>query len=214
MSLKDTTNGYGWLSITLHWYTAAAVLALLFIGNTIATKTGADRAEILLLHTSIAITSYLFFWARIVLRFRYGHPGPLPKQRGPFFVLGKYAHFVLLGAIAVMLITGPLMVWSGGDSIGVWGWFEIPGPLARNLPMRDALHTAHRWSAGTIFALTLLHLGGVYKHSAFNQDGTFAKMLVPGKAEASPPGTDSAVGRAAAVAGSSESREEAPETRP
>jgi hypothetical protein len=25
---------------------------------------------------------------------------------------------------------------------------------------------------------TMLHIGGVYKHAAFNQDGTFSKMLV------------------------------------
>ena len=25
---------------------------------------------------------------------------------------------------------------------------------------------------------TVLHFGGVYKHAAFNQDGTFGKMLV------------------------------------
>lgn len=179
MRLRDTTTGYGWLSIALHWYTAVAVFVLLFVGDTIATRAGAERAETLLLHTSIAATSYLFLWARVVLRFKQGHPGPLPQQRGVFFVLGKYTHFALLVAIAMMLISGPLMVWTGGDGIGIWGWFEIPSPLPRNPALRDALHTVHRWSAGTIFGLTLLHIGGVYKHAAFNMDGTFGKMISP-----------------------------------
>jgi cytochrome b561 len=179
MRLKDTATGYGWLSIFLHWYTAIAVVALLFIGDTIATRVGDERAATLHLHTSIAITSYVFLWARIVLRFKYGHPGPLPKQRGFFFYLGKYVHFALLGAIAVMLITGPLMVWASGDTIHVWNWFEIPGPLAENFALRDGLHAIHGWSAASILVLTLLHIGGVYKHAAFNQDGTFGKMLAP-----------------------------------
>lgn len=179
MRLKDTKTGYGWLSIFLHWYTAIAVVALLFIGDTIATRVGDERASTLHLHTSIAITSYVFLWGRIFLRFKSGHPGPLPKQRGFFFLLGKYVHFALLAAIGVMLITGPLMVWASGETIHVWNWFEIPGPLAQNFPLRDALHTVHGWSAATILVLTLLHIGGVYKHAAFNQDGTFGKMLAP-----------------------------------
>lgn len=179
MRLTDTSTGYGWLSILLHWFTAVAVVALLFIGDTIATRFGDERAATLRLHTSIAITSYVFLWARIILRFKYGHPGPLPNQGGVFFTLGKYIHFALLGAIAIMLVTGPLIVWSSGDAIAVWSWFEIPGPLPQNFAVRDLFHSIHGWSAAAILVLTLLHLGGVYKHAAFNQDGTFGKMLVP-----------------------------------
>src|SRR5690606_23016742 len=105
------------------------VLVLLFVGDTISTLEGAEREEALLLHTSIAITAYAVLWARVVLRFVQRHPGPLPKQRGLFFEIGKLAHYALLIAIAVMLVTGPLMVWLGGASIGVWDWFEIPGPF-------------------------------------------------------------------------------------
>ncbi|HEU4620269.1 MAG TPA: cytochrome b/b6 domain-containing protein [Gammaproteobacteria bacterium] len=179
MRLKDTSNGYGWLSIFLHWYTAIAVIALLFIGDTIGTRIGAQRDATLHLHTSIAITSYVFLWARIVLRFKAGHPGPLPKQRGFFFLLGKYVHFALITAIGVMLITGPLMVWASGEPIHVWDWFVIPGPLPQSFALHDMLHSIHAWSAATILVLTVLHIGGVYKHAAFNQDGTFGKMLAP-----------------------------------
>ncbi|HEX7080071.1 MAG TPA: cytochrome b/b6 domain-containing protein [Gammaproteobacteria bacterium] len=193
MPIKDTAAGYGWLSIALHWFTAIVVIVLLFIGDTISTLQGQERADTLLLHTSIAITSYVFLWARIILRFGYGHPGPLPKQRGVFFLIGKYVHYTLLAALAAMLISGPLMVWFGGDGIGVWHWFVIPSPFEQNFAVRDALHRVHAGAAVTVLILTLLHLVGVYKHSAFNQDGTFGKMLVPGKAHeqaepARPPG--------------------------
>jgi cytochrome b561 len=40
------------------------------------------------------------------------------------------------------------------------------------------LHMLHVWGSRVIIVGTLLHLGGVYKHAAFNQDGTFGKMLV------------------------------------
>ena len=182
MPMRDTATGYGWLSIALHWFTAVAVIVLLFLGDTISTVEDMEaRQDAVLLHTSVAMTSYVFLWARVILRFVSGHPGPLPRQQGVFYAIGKYTHFALLIAIAVMLISGPLMVWFGGAGIGVWGWFTIPTPFGENLAIRDTLHTVHAWSAAIILILTLAHLVGVYKHTAFNQDGTFSKMLVPGK---------------------------------
>jgi cytochrome b561 len=49
------------------------------------------------------------------------------------------------------------------------------------------MHTLHVWCARVIIIGTVLHLGGVYKHAAFNQDGTFGKMLVPARAESPEP---------------------------
>jgi cytochrome b561 len=34
------------------------------------------------------------------------------------------------------------------------------------------------WCSRVIIIGTILHIGGVYKHAAFNQDGTFSKMLI------------------------------------
>jgi cytochrome b561 len=81
-------------------------------------------------------------------------------------------------AIAVMLVSGPLMVWSRGAAIDVWDWFAIPGPFGTNMELYTFLHMLHVWGSRVIIVGTLLHLGGVYKHAAFNQDGTFGKMLV------------------------------------
>ena len=54
----------------------------------------------------------------------------------------------------------------------------------------DALHRLHATSALIILLLTVLHIAGVYKHAAFNQDGTFGKMLIPAKkAEEAPAAT-------------------------
>lgn len=194
MSLKDSATGYGWLSIFLHWFTAIAVIVLLFVGDSISGHETPDaRDDAVLRHTSIAISCYLFLWARVIYRFVAGHPGPLPTQRGFFFHIGKFVHYVLLIALAAMLISGPLMVWFGGTSIGVWDWFSVPGPFEQSFAVRDALLRIHQTAAITILVLTVAHIGGVYKHAAFNQDGTFTKMLVPQKARtpAAPTGSGS-----------------------
>lgn len=182
MRLKDTATSYGWISIAFHWITAIVIIALLFIGNSIATFEASARAEALALHTSIGISSYLLLWVRIIWRFVYGHPGPLSGQKGAFFTIGKWVHYIVLVALGLMLVTGPLMAWSDNTAIQVWDWFAIPAPFQTGFAFRDLMHSVHRMSAIVIFVGILLHLGGVYKHTAFNQDGTFVKIIVPGKA--------------------------------
>ena len=181
MRTQDTPNGYGIISIALHWLTAIIVLVIWFIGSSI--RAGEDPESTLRLHTSIALTAYVLLWARIVWRFYKGHPGPMPKQAGVFYALGKYTHYIMLVAIAAMLVSGPLMVWSLEDSLHVFDWFALQSPLALNMPLHDMMYSVHKWCSRIIIVGTILHLGGVYKHAAFNQDGTFSKMLVPARDE-------------------------------
>lgn len=184
MRTDDTATGYGWISIALHWVTAIAILAILFIGSSItAQEDMAERERLLRLHTSIAISVYAVLWARIVWRFVKGHPGPLPGQAGLFYAIGKYTHYAMLVAVALMLLSGPLMVWARGMEIHVFDWLTIPGPFEMNIALYDALHAVHVWGSRVIIVGTVLHIGGVYKHAAFNQDGTFGKMLVAARKE-------------------------------
>ena len=176
--MSDTRTGYGWISIALHWATAIIVLTIWFIGSSIQTPDGGMSESTLRLHTSIAISAYALLWLRVAWRFVKGHPGPLPQQAGLFYMLGKYTHYLLLVAIGVQLFSGPLMVWSMGSVIHVFDWFTIPGPFNMHMATFNVTHTIHVWSARVIIIGTILHLGGVYKHAAFNQDGTFGKMLV------------------------------------
>lgn len=181
MRLSDTPAGYGWISIILHWLTAVVIIVLLFAGSSIASTDPIERAAALNFHTSIGISCYVFLWGRIVWRIVVGHPGPNERQRGLFFELGKWTHWVLMVALAGMLVSGPAMAWAGGTDIVVFDWFEIPAASEPLFAVRDALHIVHRSCAITIFVGIILHLGGVYKHTAFNHDGTFIRMILPSK---------------------------------
>jgi len=185
MRWRDTRTGYGWLSIALHWLTAIAILTIWFIGSSIQNDLAAGSENSLRLHTSIAISAYVLLWIRVLWRFKQGHPDAMPEQVGFWYQIGKYTHYAILGAVAAMLISGPLMAWSRGMPIYVWDWFTIPGPYGANMAMFDILHTVHVWGSRVIIIGTVLHLGGVYKHAAFNQDGTFGKMLVAAREDRS-----------------------------
>jgi cytochrome b561 len=178
MRTRDTKTGYGWISIALHWLTAILILTIWFIGSSIQSNLAAGSTDTLRLHTSIAIAAYVLIWARIIWRLKQGHPEAMPQQKGVFYEIGRFTHYLILAAVAAMLISGPLMVWSRGEPIFVFDWFTIPGPFGMNMELYTFLHGIHVWGSRIIIIGTVLHLGGVYKHAAFNQDGTFGKMLV------------------------------------
>ena len=181
MAIRDSATGYGWGSILLHWVTAVIIVVMLYVGSSIESLAGAERQSTLVLHTSIAITTYALLWLRIVWRVAYGHPGPLPRQGRFFFLVAKWVHAVMLVALAVMLISGPLLVWTMGEPIRVFDWFAIPSPVEASFELNAAVHVVHRWAAILLFVAILLHIGGVYKHTAFNQDGTLTKMIIPAR---------------------------------
>jgi cytochrome b561 len=117
----------------------------------------------------------------VLWRSVYRHPGPTPEQRGWAHTLGRWTHYAMIVAVALMLVTGPLMQMSYGRAIRVFDWFAIPTPIEAEFALATVLHGVHTASAITLFCCVVLHVGGVYKHTAFNQDGTLAKIIVPGR---------------------------------
>ena len=181
MQLKDTASGYGWVSILLHWITAILIVYLLYLGSTIGSFEDTGREQAVNRHTSFAITGYVLLLWRVVWRIVYRHPGPTEAQRGWAFTAGKWTHYAIVAAIAVMMVTGPLTQFSYGRDIHVFDWFVIPAPFGPVYGLASFLHAIHAFTAGFILVTVILHIGGVYKHTAFNQDGTLAKIIIPGR---------------------------------
>ncbi len=89
---------------------------------------------------------------RIWWRLKQGHPGPLPGQAGWTFTLGKIVHYILLAASGVMIVTGPLMAWSGEMPIRFFQHFTLPNPIGSNPALFDIALDAHIGGAVTLAA--------------------------------------------------------------
>ena len=177
MRWKDTPSGYGWISIALHWLAAALVLTMWALGTMSQTDVQDDAAWYAHLHMSIGVSAYALLWGRILWRFAVGHPGPHQGQSALLFPLAKVFHYVFLTAIAVMLVSGPLMVWSGGDAVEVFA-FSIPSPFAAWSDLQDVLRRIHGVTASLILFGIVLHILAALKHIVVNRDGTFDKIMV------------------------------------
>lgn len=177
-SWQDGRRSFGWMSILLHWAGAAAILTLLFVGNSIHAAKGVDNDAALRLHTSIALSAYALLWVRIVWRLVKRHPDRLPRQKRWSYAAGRWFHWLLLAAIAAMLITGPLMAWAGGMPVRLFA-LEIPAPFAPSPALFGAMHAGHVFAASILGWGALLHILAAVKHIAVDRDGSFDRMMTP-----------------------------------
>jgi cytochrome b561 len=185
MQTEAKPQGYGWLAIALHWIAAFGVLAMLWIGLNAdwAGDAGnrAERARWMGLHISLGATLIAFFAARVVGHYTLPQPAPAEQAR-PLQMLAKAAHHLLLLAIVILILSGPMAVFSGGRDINVWGLFAVPSPFAeRNDAVHEAAEQVHAVGRYMLYGLIPLHVLGALKHLIVDRDGVFMRMLRPSK---------------------------------
>jgi cytochrome b561 len=179
-NLHDSDSVYGWISILLHWVTAIVIIILWFLGKSIMNVLPEDTDAQRQLHVSIAASAWIVILLRIIWRFRSGHP----HVKGQTMVthrVAKVVHYTMLITVVLMLVSGPIMVWSGGNPITVFEWLSIPGPFSNSEETRSFAWFIHSNSALLLSGLVMLHIGGALKHLMFHSDDTVARMIWPGK---------------------------------
>lgn len=178
--LLDSDATFGWASIVLHWITAIIVVALWYFGKSIFNGPPEESDAMRGLHVSLAASAWLIIFARSIWRLRSGHPRA-KGQSVRIHRIAKLAHYIMLLVLGLMLLSGPLLVWSGENSISVFGWLSIPSPLSASEALREFAWFIHSNSSMVLLALVLLHIGGALKHLMFHSDDTIARMIWPGR---------------------------------
>ncbi len=178
--LYDSAEIYGWISILLHWTTTIIVIALWFIGMSILDAPSEEANEWRQLHISIAASAWLLIFFRIIWRLRSGHPH-VRGQSVFIHRVARFAHYGMLSFLAVMLLSGPLLVWSSGKQISAFDVLVISGPFGESETLRSFAWLLHSNASLFLFVLILLHIGGALKHLMFHTDETIIRMIWPGR---------------------------------
>lgn len=185
MQWTNTKSGYGWLSIGLHWLAAIAIIIMIVTGFRAdwAGDAGDRAARSMLMgwHISLGATFALILLARVFAS--YAQPRPTAPEQAPALkFLSNATHQVLLLAILLQVISGPLAVWSGGRAINVFDIFSIPTPFAeRNQGVHEIAELLHGIGRWALVGAIALHVVGALKHAIIDRDGVVARMLRPAK---------------------------------
>ena len=175
---RDTRKSFGLVSIALHWFTAIFICTLWFIGDGIAAldpNMANARRE---LHVSIAVFAYLILWARIIWRLYSIHPQAAGQSRLTHRI-ARIIHYLLLASIAGMLCSGPVMLWSTGSPVSVFGLFDFPAAATQIPAINEVAGVGHSFCGKALLWLTVIHVAGALKHLMFHSDETIARMFIP-----------------------------------
>jgi cytochrome b561 len=180
MSITNTRQAYGWAAIALHWISAVGVVVLYLLGERM--EEAPDRAAKLAaqdLHVSVGVLLFTFLAARLLWSASQPKPEPLETRRVFGFLAGAVQVLFLL-MIAVLIVTGPLAVWSAGRAIEVFGLFSLPSPFpARAQAVHEFAEEVHGLASNLFWPLIVLHVGGALKHLVVDRDATVRRILWP-----------------------------------
>ncbi|MEX0533828.1 cytochrome b [Raoultella terrigena] len=179
MRLINSQSAYGFISITLHWLTAAVVYGMFALGLWMVTlgyyDTWYHKAPDI--HKGIGILLMMGLIIRVLWRFISSAPQPL-KSYSKITRLGAgFVHALLYLALFTIVISGYLISTADGKPITVFGWFSVPAFISDAAIQADTAGVIHLWVAWGVVVVSILHGLMAIKHHFIDKDATLLRML-------------------------------------
>lgn len=176
---KNTSSQFGWVTIVIHWLLVLPIIGLFFLGDYMMDLTYYDSFYTLgpKIHEAVGILVLFVMFFRVVWRIRNVSPTP-PKTNSHFVNLAsKLAHLGMYAIIFLILITGLLISFAGGQGLEIFDWFTVPGPAEFFENQATLAGDVHRLAALGLMALIALHTLAALKHHFIDKDTTLTNML-------------------------------------
>lgn len=182
MTLRNTPDRYGSISIGLHWLTLVVLIGVYACINLteLYPKGSEPREALKSWHFMLGLTVLLLVTLRLSNRLAGASPvvsPPLPlwQQR-----LASALHIALYALMLAMPILGWLLLSAAGKPVPFFG-AHLPSLLAENKDLAEQLKEVHE-TIGTIgYFLIGAHALAALHHHYVTRDNTLVRML-PGKA--------------------------------
>lgn len=161
-------------SIQLHWISAALVVALWCLGETIdwfpkGTARVAARSTHICLGVALAVVLCVRVWWRI------GHGSRLAAT-GPRLVrmLSKFVQYALYALMAGAVVLGVSNAWVRGDNL--FNLFSIPAFDPGNKPLRAQVGDLHALFANVLIAVAGFHAAAGLTHHLLWKEQVLRRM--------------------------------------
>jgi len=178
MSLKNTSESFGWLAKFFHWLIFIVILCLLIIGfNMTDMPNSPDKFKLYGLHkaTGIAVLWLVFF--RLIWKSVNISP-ELPDSMDSWQkAAAKASHFALYILIIAMPLSGWALSSAAGFPVSVFGLFTMPNIVAPNKELLSMLREAHEIIAYLIIIVVIAHATAALLHHFYYKDNVLIRML-------------------------------------
>lgn len=174
MTLKSSTNRYGAVAVTIHWVTAALIVAVIGSGlRAGGPGETAAKAEILRFHIPMAIALLVLTIVRIVWWWRFDRkPAPVAGSVRWQERTAGAVHFLFYVIIFGMIASGVGMLALSGAAPIIFGAEGGPLPEFHDY----APHIPHGMGASLLIVIVVLHTGAALYHQFIRRDGLIQRM--------------------------------------
>lgn len=191
MQIRNTTDSYGLIAVTLHW-----LIAILFLFSYVSMyapevlglqSTGRGPSPGLAVHQAVGISIFVVAVIRVLWRWTSVHPAELPAPAWQQWA-ARAVHILLYLGMFLMPLTGYLGT-RGATNLGIIQLPAFPNTTIFNTvlvgwlgmdwdsfeaPM-DAFH--HFVGGNLLWMLILLHIAAAIYHHLVMHDRTIARMV-------------------------------------
>src|SRR6202046_873600 len=163
----------------MHWFVAAAVIALLALGPVMKRllPEGSLRGNLYNFHEALGARGLIVLVVRLARRVAFGVPAPdasMPPVEQRASLWAQYALYVLLFVTTVL-------GWAGtnayGDPVSVFGLFDFPAIMAKDQPLSDRIIVWHLICGILIGVIVALHIAGALYHGLVKRARVLQRML-------------------------------------
>lgn len=179
MRLKNSSNAYGLVSISIHWVVALVVIAMFVVGTWMVGlgyyDTWYHKAPAL--HKSVGALLFLLMLVRVVWRFATPQPKPVATHGRLVRFVAKAGHALIYLMLFGIMVAGYLISTAEGVGIPVFGLFEIPATLYGVPGQADIAGLVHKYLAWGLMLVVIGHALAALKHHWLDRDATLVRML-------------------------------------
>ena len=169
---------YSSVAKSFHWTSAILIIFLLALGLYMVDLQFSDlKMELYSLHKSLGFIVLALIVIRVFWAATNEYPNHHPNHQKWERALAKVAHIALYALSFLMPFSGILMSQSYGYPVSLFGIFEIPTLVEKNVVHGENLALIHQYSAYALIAIIGLHVAGALKHHFVDKDSTLRRML-------------------------------------
>ena len=178
MQWRNTTTGWGAVSMLLHWLIVLLVVLAVVLAQVMEEMPRSmARVEVYALHKSVGITVLALMLVRLAWRFLGPRPLSLPGTARWQAALAEVTHWSLYAALIAMPLSGWLYNSASNFPLQWFGLVNLPPISGRSAELKDFAHDLHETLFWVIVVLVVLHAGAAFWHHFVRRDATLERML-------------------------------------
>jgi cytochrome b561 len=160
----------------LHWFMAACILSMLFIGVGMVSTVAPKYLTLLQIHKPLGIVILVLVLIRFALRLYYGAPALPADLPVPMRLAAESSQYIFYALMIAMPLIGWGMLSASSHPVILFSGVSLPAILPINASLYSLLRRTHDVLAFAFFGLILMHVAALLFHKLVRKDGVFETM--------------------------------------